>query len=641
MDTTEKNIRTLTGFSLRLFRIFTILLPLLCIIFTMDIPGKLGIQMWSEQYYGAFLGIALAASYLIKPATPKSSKTTVPWYDWFFCLCSLSVAVYIIIRYPQISLWFGKITPDRVFFGAVCVVLVIEALRRWTGWVIICVIAVFFLYSRVAPSMPGALCGLHIDMGDLMNYLFLDSSGLLSMVSICAKISMAFLIFGQVLLVFDGADLMNDVVVALLGGFRGGAAKAAVIGSSLAGTVSGSPVTNVVLTGTITIPLMKRSGYTPEQAGAIEATASSGGMVMPPVMGSAAFIMADYLGITYLEVTEAALLPAILFYLCLFFQVDLIAARDGIRGLPASERPEKVKSVKEGWVVFLAIAILVFLMVGIDYSPTRAGIIAAVIGIPVLLIRKAARKDIWKKIVQVLFKSGEDTLQLVIIMAGAGIIVGIIGATGLSFSLTYALVEVGKSSLFLLLVLAAGVCIILGMGMPAAAAYTLMAALVAPAITQLGVNALAAHLFIFYFSIMSNITPPVAMACFVAAPIAKANPTKIGFNAVPFAAIAFLVPFIFVYSPQLILVGTASDIVVSAITAVLGCYFLSAGIRGYFMRRLNIFYRVVCAAAGIFLLLPTSFSEGLSTSLLCNLLGLAVGVVLMVVTVMQKKAVQH
>lgn len=618
----ERTMRTLSGFPRILFSTLTLALPVLCIVFTLDFFSKMGIQIYSEQYYGAFLGIALAASFLIKPASAKCDKTKVAWYDWIFAAMSLAIALYVVIRYPEISLWFGKITPDRVIFGTICVLLVIEALRRWTGWVIIAVIAVFVVYSRVAPFMPGALCGLHIDMSDMMNYLFLDASGMLSMVKICAKISMAFLIFGQVLLIFDGADLMNDVVVALLGGFRGGAAKAAVIGSSLAGTVSGSPVTNVVLTGTITIPLMKKSGYTPEQAGAVEATASSGGMIMPPVMGSAAFIMADYLGISYLDVTKAALLPALLFYICLFFQVDLIAARDGIRGLPAEDRPNKFKSLKEGWVVFLAIAILVFMLVGIDYSATRAGILAAFVAIPVLCIRKSARKDFLKKLYGVFAKSGEDTLQLVIIMAGAGIIVGIIGATGLAFSLTYALVAVGKHSLLLLLILAALVCIILGMGMPAAAAYVLMAALVAPAITQLGVHPLAAHLFIFYFSIMSNITPPVAMACFVAAPIAKANPTKIGFTAVPFAAVAFLVPFMFAYSPQLILVGSAADIAVSAVTAAFGAFMLSTGIRGYYKIKLPPLGRIACFAAGVFLLLPATLNGGVSLSLAFNIAGM-------------------
>ena len=622
------NKRNLTGVPRTIRDVIVALLPILIILYVLGVHSKIGLTIFAEQVFGAFMGLGLTASYLSVSASSKLSNTKIPWYDWLLAALSFAAGLYIVVKFPEINFNFGNITPDRVLFATLCVFLVIEALRRWTGWVIVIVIAVFFAYSAVAPYMPGPLLGLSITYKDLINYIYLDTGGMLSMVSIAARLIMAFIIFGQVLLTFGGAEMLNDFVVALMGAFRGGAAKAAVIGSALTGTMSGSPVTNVVLTGTITIPLMKRSGYTAVEAGAIESTASTGGMIMPPVMGSAAFIMADYLGIAYLDVCKAAIIPALLYYISLFMQIEIIAVRDGVKGIPASERMPLSKAIKQGWIVFVVIGLLVYLLAGARLAAAQAAIYSAFLSIPLFLIKKNARDNFFGKLKDFFVKSGKTVLALIAIMSGAGIIVGIVGATGLAFSLTYALVQIGQGSLFLLILLAAGVCIILGMGMPAAAAYVLMAALVAPAITTLGVPALAAHLFIFYFAIMSNITPPVCSACFVASPIAGAPVMKIGYNSMAFGAVAFVVPFIFVYSPQLIMVGTVPDILLSFATAIIGVLFMSAAIRGFLVRKLEILPRLLYLACGIAVILPIRFGSFGDIYTIMNLTGLGVALAL-------------
>lgn len=628
MDKEETNVRVLSGAPRIIRDIMVALLPISVILYILGVHSKLGIMMWTEQLLGAFLGLGLAASYLSVSASKKLSNKTIPWYDWIFALLSLSAGLFIVVKYPEVSFNFGNITTARVVFATLCIIMIMEALRRWTGWVIVIVIAVFFAYSAVAPYMPGPLQGLSIGFKDLMNHIYLDSSSMLSMVGITAKIIMAFIIFGEVLMIFGGADMLNNFVLALMGGFRGGAGKAAVIGSGLMGTMSGSPVANVVLTGTITIPLMKRTGFSAVLAGAIESAASTGGMIMPPIMGSAAFIMADYLGVPYLDICKAAIIPALLYFITLFIQIDLVAARYGYRGIPASERMPVLKALKGGWIVFIVIGLLVYLLAIARLSAPKAAIYSAFLGILLFIIKKDARNNFFGKFASVFVKSGKTMLSLISIMSGAGIVVGIIGATGLAFTLTFALVQIGQSSLFLLLLLAAGVCVILGMGMPAAAAYVLMAALVAPAITNLGVPALAAHLFIFFFAIMSNITPPVCGACYVAAPIADAPVMPIGFHSISFGAVAFIVPFIFVYSPQLIMIGQGLDIFISFVTALIAVLFLSAGIRGYLIRKINAASRLIYFACGIAMLLPVRFETFGDFHSVINVIGLAMALAL-------------
>lgn len=605
---TPQRYRELKGIPLAIWRIMLILIPVTGILYILNVYEYFNVALFQEQYTGLFLGLVLASIFIGVPFRPTLHTKKVPLYDWLLALGGLTVGLYIAFYYPNIVVNFAYVSGGRFFLSVVAVILILEALRRVLGWTLVILVSIFIAYSFLTPYFPGPLEGDPIPAKQMANYLYLDTNSLMYMLNIAASVALAFILFGQILLKFGGADIFNNFAVSLFGKYRGGPAKAAVIGSSLTGSVSGGPVSNVMLTGNITIPLMIRNGYTRREAGAIESVASTGGILMPPVMGVAAFLIAENLGVPYVQVMLAAIIPAALYYLCLLVQVDLKAAKKGLQGINKKDIPSFKSVVRTGWVIIPIFAILLYFLFVLRYTPTTSGVYASFAATIFLLVLKDSRKDFFKKLINTLFETGKSLMEIGIVLAAAGLVIGIVGVTGLGFNLAMVLTQIGESNLILLLLSSAFVSLILGMGMPAVAAYSLVATLVAPALTELGIPPLAAHMFVFYFSSISSFTPPIAVASFAAASIAKANPNKVSFSAMKLGAVALIVPFVFVYTPDLLIgVGDNMSVVLqigTIATAILGVIILSISLEGFLFKKLNNLTRLFVMLSAILLLIP-------------------------------------
>ena len=485
----------------------------------------------------------------------------------------------------------------------------------------------FLIYGLVGHLIPGRLQGRSQSWQVLSGYLAVDSNGVLGLpISVAATVVITFILFGVLLSVTGGAAFFTDAAMIAMGRFRGGAMKIAVLASGLFGAISGSAVANVVGTGVVTIPMIKRDGYPAHKAAAIEAVASTGGQLMPPVMGAAAFLMAEFLSIPYSTVVLAALVPAILYYLALFIQADLEAARMNIRPVPKDQIPP-TRPVLGGLHFALSFAALIYALFFLGWQPAKAALLGAVVIIATALIfgYRGVRPRLGP-LARVLAATGHGVTEILLISAASGIVIGILNVTGLSFNMTYLLVQIGGGSLIVLLLLSAVVCIVLGMGLPTLGVYVLLAALVAPALVQLGVEPIAAHLYVLYFGMMSMITPPIAMAAFAAAAIAKADAMKTGFAAVKFGWIAYVIPFLFVYSPTLILKGEPLEVGIAIATACLGVWLISAALAGYFSTRLSAPMRGLFGLAGGLALIPAGAFPG---AVITDLVGCGLGLGLM------------
>ena len=402
-----------------------------------------------------------------------------------------------------------------------------------------------------------------------------------------------------------GSRFFTDISTALMGRYRGGSAKIAVTASSIFGSISGSAVSNVVSTGVITIPLMEQAGYKNHQAGAIEAVASTGGQLMPPMMGAAAFLMAEFLEISYQEVVLAALIPAILYYVALFIQADLVAARDGLKAVDEDKILPRLKVFLAGGHYIIPFAVIIFCLFSLNLVPQASALWASISLIPIgLLLGYDGDRMKLLAPVKALADTGSLVVQLIMIGAMAGIVIGVLNTTGLGFAMTQSLVQIAGGNLFFVLVMAALVSIILGMGMPTLGVYLLVATLVAPAMIEVGITAKAAHLFALYFGMLSMITPPVAIAAFAAATVARAEPMKTATAAVQFGWSAYVVPFMFVVAPELMMEGPPLLVLQTAGTAVLGVWMVSAGFVGYFRAPLSALLRLLFIAAGVLMMIP-------------------------------------
>ncbi len=580
-------------------------IPVIGILFIMNVHMYFGLYIYTEQYIGLFLALIFASVFLSTPATEKSPRNYLPWYDALLVLTGLVVGLYLTWYYPVISVTQGELLLERAVLGVITILIILEAIRRFTGWVLFSVISAFIFYGFYAHLFPGTLRGLSTSWKKLSIYLYLDPNSMLNLIVIAASIALAFIFFGQILLSFEGSKHLTNIALLGFGRYRGGAAKTAVVGSSLLGTLSGGSISNVLISGSVTIPLMIRTGYRPEMAGAVESIASSGGNLMPPVMGVVAFLIAENLGISYADVAIAAIVPALLFYLICFVQIDLQAGKEGLRGLHKSDIPKAQTVLREAWVVIPCIGILVYLLMIVRMTPAIAGVISSIVSTPFLLLSRDVRKGIMRRIFSALEGSGRMLMNIAVIIAGAGIIVGIANVSGFGFNVTYTLSIIGANNKILLLILAAGASVILGMGMPSVPAYALVATLVAPALVQLGVLPIAAHLFIFYFSMVSNWTPPVALACFAASTISGASANRTGLIAMRLGVLAYILPFLFVYSPALILKSDSWVVILtSVVTAIIGTVLLGIGLVGYLFQHIPKIRQVLYCIAGAALLIP-------------------------------------
>jgi TRAP transporter 4TM/12TM fusion protein len=588
-------------------------IPLCGIFFLLNVPQYVGWLVFNEQYMGLFLGLALCSTYLLIPAKPATARRSFPWYDLVAALAGLTIGLYIFVYYPSIVNSLGDISTERVVLGCVTVLLLAEASRRLVGWPLVIIAACFLVYALFAYIFPGDFYGRGWSISRIATYLYLDANGIFGQaLQVGASIVVVFVIFGEVLYVVGGAEFLSDFSLALMGRFRGGQAKIAIVSSSLFGNISGSAVANVVVDGAFTIPMMKRAGYPAPVASAVEAVASTGGQIMPPVMGAAAFLIAEYLQIPYASVALAALVPAVLYYVALFIQVDLLAARGGIHGLPPSELPRLLPVLKRSATFVGPLAVLIVLMFVLNRRPEEAGLIAALAALIIGFLTPGVRIG-RQELLKILINSGRGMLEIAAITGLAGVVIGVLQLTGLGFTLTLTLLNIGQSNALLLLVLTAIVSIILGMGMPTTAVYVLLAVLVAPGLAKLGILPIAAHLFIFYFGMLSMVTPPVCMASYAAASIGKTDPVKTGWHAMRLCAIAYIVPFLFVFSPALLLVGQWYEVVLSVVTAIIGAIFLGVGIVGYLFRPIGVVKRALFLIAATALLVPVIESGKFAT----------------------------
>jgi len=577
-------------------------------------PLRFGILVFTEQILAALLGLALAACFVSRPLGRWGRAGEA--LDALCAISGLGVGLYLALRYPVLAQEYYFRKAESAAAGIILVPLLLEGLRRTTGPALVTVTAAFLVYALAADLVPGHLQGRAMAPLDLVSFVTVDNLAIFGLpLTIIGTVVVVFIIFGQLLQHTGGATWFTDLAASVVGGYRGGAAKIAIVASGLFGSISGSAVANVASTGILTIPMMKKAGFPAHRAGAYEAVASTGGQIMPPIMGAAAFLMAEFLELSYADVITAAALPALLFYFSVLLTADLDAARLGAAPLPPGQVPPALQVLRRGWYFPLPFAVLIGLLFAWNLGPAEAALWAAALLIVVAFAfggsdRRPGVKTMW----QVLAGGGVAAVDVILVGAAAGMIIGILENTGLSFGLTYVLVGLGRGDLWLLLLATAAICIVLGMGMPTTGIYVLVATLAGPPLIELGIAPLAAHLFVLYFGLMSMISPPVAIAAFTAASIAGAGPTATAVSSMRIGWIAFVAPFLFVADPALILDGTWPQILIAAAMTALGIWAIAAGSSGYLVGALAPVERIIALASGA-LLFASRFTPDLAALL--------------------------
>ena len=600
------------------------LITALAVAWAADLPRLAGLSsLYTEQMIAVVLGAANALIFLRRPFRRGRARPKAPLADQAIAAASLAAGVWLAVRFPVLT-EDAFYYPDEVLvIGLVLVPLTVEALRRATGVSLLLVVAVFILYGLYGDIFEGKLQARTMTAAEMVRYVGLDSTAMLGRpIVIGVTIVTVFVLLGRLLLLSGGSDFFTDIAAALMGRSRGGSAKIAVTASAMFGSISGSAVSNVASTGVITIPLMQRGGYSARAAGAIEAVASTGGQLTPPIMGAAAFLMAEFLQAPYQDIVLAAILPALLFYVALFVHTDLEAARTGVKALEPEQIPSPRRVLAGGWFLIVPFAVLIFVLFSLNQPAETAALAAcAILAAIALFVGYGARRLTPAAIVTAFRDTGYMVVDIIAITAAAGIIIGILDRSGLSFGLGFVLVQFGENSLFLLLLLTAGVSILLGMGMPTTGVYFLLAALAAPPLIKLGVEPIAAHMYVLYFGMLSMITPPVAIAAFTAANLSGAGPMATALSAVRFGWPAYVVPFLFVLSPTLLMQGDSVSVLLAAATAVLGVAAVTSALAGYALKPLGPAARLAIGAAGLALLLPP---EAIAEAGWINLAGAAV-----------------
>jgi len=624
-DGVGKVFRSLSGPTRRLVDVLLILLTALGAGWALELHYYLPIAIFREQFLGAFLALSYSAIFLLCRARKGEPGDRPEPYDYILAALGFAVGAYIAIWYPEISYSLASLSPERYLIGGLAILLAFEAVRRLLGWTLIWLALAVCAYALFADLVPGFMNGRGSSPERLGIYIFLDTNGILGVtLSVTATVVVSFILFGQALFGIRGDRFFTDVALSLLGKYRGGTAKVAVLSSSLFGTVSGSAVSNVLVSGSLTIPMMKRSGYSPHMSAAIESVTSTGGQIMPPVMGVAAFIIAEYLGVPYLEVALAAALPAALYYLSLLLQVHLEASRKGLEGIAAEMLPRLAGVMNRGWIYLVPIAVLVQTLLIMRWPAGKAGMAAAVAAVCIGFLYPESRLGV-RAILRVFRDSGRVMLSLVAMSVLAGIVIGGLQLSGLTFKFSLMLSDAGSGSLMLMLALTAVACIILGLGMPTTVIYVMLAVLIAPALVELGVQPIAAHFFIFYFGMLSMITPPVCIATYTAASIANADFWKAGVLGARFGVVAYLVPFIFVFHPPLLMQGSFGEILLAAGTTAAAVCFLAVACVGYMARSCGWIERAVFLSASLLMMLPPSSATFLALNGAGLLVGLAAG----------------
>lgn len=554
-----------------LLRVCLGLVPILGICWIFSVQDRFGVALTFQQMVGTILGLSIAAAYLKHPYGERAGLLEIA-----LALVSFASWFWMAWNFEDWIVGMADRTVDKWVPAIIAVLCMMEALRKACGLVITILVWVMITYAYFGDLLPGVLEAEVFPPTKTILYLYADNNGIPGLVlRVVAELVLAFIILGKLLEVAGATKFFTDLAMALMGHRRGGPAKVAVVASSAFGTISGSAVGNIMSTGIVTIPMMKRTGFEPRYAAGIEAVASNGGQIAPPVMGATAFIIAEFLEVPYIDVVIAASVPAVLYYLVLFLQVDAIAARYGLEGLPKSELPRAVPVLVSGWVYILPLAVLIYYLFGLGYNPALSAMNACV-ALLVLSILKNRRLPSRAEISDFIFGSGENLVPLILIAGGAGVVMGVLNSTGLAFQLSIILTEIGKSAgIFAMLLMTAFVSIVLGMGMPTAAIYIILATVVAPALIEMGLQPMGAHMFLFYFGLLSLLTPPVAVASMVAAGLAGADMWKTGLVGLQLAAAAYLMPFLWVFNPALLFEGSWQAIVYVILTALSAGFLIS------------------------------------------------------------------
>lgn len=553
--------------------------------------------------FGSILGFMLFPGW-------KKASSKIHAVDWALILASIGVFVYVFINLKQLLFRFGVLPTTMDFIVAlVGVLLVLELTRRTSGWTLPILAGIFILYAFIGPFLPSILNHSGYSIERFTTYIY-GLDGIFGVtLDVSSKYILLFIIFGSFLQMSGVGRYFIDFSFSLAGGMRGGPAKVAVISSGLMGMMNGTSAGNAVATGSLTIPLMKRVGYNARFAAATEATASAGGQIMIPIMGAGAFLMAEITGIRYSEIVIAATIPALLYFLSVYLMVDFEAVKKGMKGIARKDLPSFKEILKKAYL-FLPIVLLIYMLLQ-GFSVIMSGTYSIIACLVVSLFRKETRMGL-KKILGALELGMKNTIQLLAVCACAGIIVGVIALTGVGLRFSSMLFSVAGSSELLALLFAMFIAIILGMGMPTTAAYAVAASVVAPGLINLGIEPLFAHMFVFYYAVMSAITPPVALAAYAAAGIAGTDPMKTGVEAFRLGIAAFIVPFMFIYSPQLLMEGSAVEITIAVITASIGIYLLAASVQGWFAgRKATIITRILLVVAALL-----SIDAGIQTDLI-------------------------
>jgi TRAP transporter 4TM/12TM fusion protein len=594
------------------------------VIWILDIPSRLQIGLFTEQILVAVLGVSLALTFLSFPlglgetgeeavaAKVLDKKVAaVGWIDLVLAAAALISCFYVAIRYQDLIVelvarpWYG------ILVASVIVLLVFEASRRVTGLSLVLIVLALCAHAMFGYLLPSSFASRPVALSRLIVYLGIDTNALLgNTLQIAVVVVVPFIIMGQVLARCGGSDFFADLAAALMGRFRGGAAKIAVVGSAFFGMISGSAVANVASVGTITIPLMKRAGFPSHFAAGVEAVGSTGGQVAPPVMGAAAFLMAEYLQVPYSQVMVAAIIPAFLYYAALFVQVDLESAKLGILGTPKAELPSVADVLRRGWHFVIPFAVLIVGLLWLNWEPEYAALFSTlVLAVLAMMVPYNGRRLSPGEVIGAVVSAGGAVVDIIAITAIAGILIGAMSITGVAFSLTQQLLSLSSGHVGVLLVITAFASFILGLPLPTVGVYIILATLAAPALVQSGIPAMQAHLFVLFNGILGMVTPPVALAAFAAATIAKSDQWLTSWTATRIGWCAYFIPFMFVYTPALTMNGDPLTILLHLVLSMLGIFFGTIAVVGYCLVPVSWPCRIAYGAIALSLLVqPTMFT---------------------------------
>lgn len=603
----------------KVYRVFAIIVTLYHLVFASGLymPETL-------KHRSIHVGMILILAFMLYPATKKASRKVIAWYDYLLIAASAAVPIYMCMDYVNIINRAGKPNMTDVVVGTVLTIIVLEATRRVCGMALPIISIIFMIYSLMGTKqglIPIDIPGIFLHRGytwqKLMSHFFSNTEGIYgSSVNVASTYIFLFIAFGEVMNKCGMGQFFNDFANAIAGGTKGGPAKVAVVASGLLGMINGAAVAVVVTTGSFTIPLMKKSGYDDEFAGAVVATGSVGGQLMPPVMGAAAFIMADTLGMKYNELLLSAIIPAVIYYMGILFQIQMRAEKMGMKGTPKDQLPKMSNVMKEYGHLALPIIFLVYMLFFSGKTVIMAAFYTIVFTIIVAECKKNTRMS-FKDILDAMQASAKSTVSVAIACACVGIIVGSCSITGFALNMANTIISIGGKNLMFTLVFTMITCMILGMGLPSIPSYIITSTIAAPALVQLGIPALVAHMFCFYFAMFANLTPPVALAAFAAAGIAGGSPMKTGWASVKLALAGFILPYMFVYNTDLLLLDTPlAKAIQVAVTAAVGVFLISTAVEGYLFTKVNVVLRIV-SLIGAYLLIDSGLVTDIAGIVIC------------------------